>query len=554
MEPIESTHDICRCYLSDQPEVVSPALVAKVGGFLRARNVAGLASCSQLFDWAQHSVDEWRFLRQVEAFYKKNALFVQSKVCREEAIKSFLTSEANCSSTNLRLRDAVANSRLIDGEFQLSIHKMRRYIRNVLGDFNSFLRELPRLVRVTPGATSTSKRENSLPQMKMRMRVFATRRSAKYLNYVYETFGFRRPRLKAVHANRVEFVPKNWKTDRTIACEPEGNLPLQLAFDSYAKRRLRRFGIDLSDQTANQRAAKSASINDDYVTVDFSSASDTISYNTVALVFPEEWFAYLADVRSPGFRGVGDGVYSKFSSMGNGSTFCIETLLFAAACYALTDSRDFLVYGDDVIIHKDFYEDFVKLTSFLGFTVNQSKSFSSGPFRESCGGDYFHGVDVTPVFIRNVTRQKAALCHLVNTLRGVCLPGGRLEELIRGLIADNHLHRVPFNEDTMSGVWMDPAKARTRKIVVRKHGVDKFKAYTAKNAEVAFVDSRGYYLWFLSKNAQVFFSGPWVLSRSVRPTTTSSVPIFDHSYVRRWVCWHSPADSMPDYLYWWSER
>lgn len=554
MEPKDVTHDICRSYIHDQTQVVNPAIVSKVSGFLRSKNIAGLATCSRLFDWALHTIDDFKFLRQVEAFYKKNGLFAQREECRAEAEKSFIDSEANCRSTNSRLRDMVGNYRLIDDKYLHHIHKMKRYISNVLGDYESFQTGLPNLVRVTPGATSTSKRTESLPQLKMRMKIFSTRRSAKYLVKAYQEFGFAPPRFKVTHTNRIELVPKNWKTDRTIACEPEGNLPLQLAFDTYAKRRLRRFGIDLSDQSANQRAAKHASIHNDYVTVDFKSASDTISYNTIALLFPEEWFAFLTDVRSPGFRGVfGEGVYAKFSSMGNGTTFTLETLVFAAACFALTGNRDFLVYGDDVIIHKDFYDRFRELTRFLGFTVNEEKSFASGPFRESCGGDFFNGVDVTPVFIRNINSQKASLCHLVNTCRCLCLPGGKLEELLRLLIADEHLHRIPFNEDTMSGIWINPTVARRKKLVRRKCGIDKCKAYVAKQQARAFVDSRGYYLWFLMKNSQVLFSGPWALARTVRPTTTSSVPIFDHKYVRKWVTWHPPSGSMPDYLYWWSE-
>lgn len=555
MKPIEITYDICRCYLKDQVDEVDPALASKIDGLLRSKNLAGLASCSRHFDFAVHTVKEFRFLRQVEAFFKKNALFAEATKCKEAAEKSFMDSEAACSYTNRRLRDMVGNLSLIDKRFQHHIHKMRRYISNVLGPISPFLDDLHRLVRVTPGATACAKRADSLPQLKMRMKIFSTRRSSKYLRYLYHFYGFGDVRIRTVHTNRVELVPKNWKTDRTIACEPEGVLPLQLAFDTYAKRRLRRVGIDLTDQSANQRAAKQASIDGAFATVDFSSASDTISYNTIALLFPEEWFAYLTDVRSPGYRGVfGEGVYAKFSSMGNGATFTLETLVFAAACYAVSNSRDFLVYGDDVIIHEKFYEEYIALTSFLGFTVNREKSFSSGPFRESCGGDYYTGIEVTPVYIRNISFAKANLCHLVNTLRSICLPGGALEGLIREVIATYKLPRVPYNEDTMSGVWMDPDKARAKKIMVRKHGVDKFKSFVAKHKDRKFVDSRGYYLWFLMKNSQVLFSGPWALARKVRPTVTSSVPIFDHKYVRKWVCWHPPANGMTDYLHWWSER
>jgi hypothetical protein len=39
------------------------------------------------------------------------------------------------------------------------------------------------------------------------------------------------------------------------------------------------------------------------------------------------------------------------------------------------------------------------ILSSLGFKVNQSKTFGSGNFRESCGGEYFKGHDVTPTYL-----------------------------------------------------------------------------------------------------------------------------------------------------------
>lgn len=558
MEPIDITHDICQYYIKDLQDV-SSALVAKVDGFRRSRNIAELTSCTRHFELATHSVHDWRFLRQVEAFYKKNASLATEKICSQAARTSFMESEQVCSQTNLRLKNFVRNPNLIDERFRNKVMRMVRYIRNVLGDFQPFLEQLPALVRVTPGATAHSSRRMSLPQMKMRMRLYATRRAASYLKALYHYYGFRVPRIRETRANRVELVPKNWKTDRTIACEPEGNLPLQLAFDSYAKRRLRMFGIDLRDQSANQKRAKHASVHNDYVTVDFSSASDTISYNTVSLLFPVEWFNYLDRVRSPSYRGVfGDGIYSKFSSMGNGSTFTIETLIFAAACHAV-GSRNFLVYGDDVIIEKEFYEDYLELTKFLGFSINVEKSFHDGPFRESCGADYFNGVDVTPTYIRNVDKRKASLCHLINSVGSLTVPGGTLESYLADIQASYNLPLVPYSESTMSGVWILPDLARRLGVLRRRNCIDTYRAYTAKYKRRYFVDSRGYYLWFLNKNSQVLFGGPWALSPSLRVNVidapkTSSVPVFDHAYVRKRVVWREPNEGLPDHLYWWSER
>lgn len=557
MVPNNVAYDICRHYINDFKAEVDPALVKLADGYRRARNLAGLTSCSQHHDRAKHTITDWRFLRQIEAFFKKNATLSNNDVCFQAASDSFLNSEVLCSETNVRLHKYMKNLSLLDEDLRVYIGRMERFIVDVLGDYDRFLEALPLLVKVTPGATSYSARLNSLPQLKMKMRLYATRRASPYLLALYHKFGFGKPRIRLTHSNRVELVPKNWKTHRTIACEPEGNLPLQLAFDTYAKGRFRHFGIDLSDQSANQKRAKHASIHNDYVTVDFQSASDTIAYNTVSWLFPVDWFKFLADVRTPSYRGVfGDGVYAKFSSMGNGSTFAIETLLFAAACKAV-GSSNFLVYGDDVIIEKALYEDFLRLTRFLGFSINEQKTFTDGPFRESCGFDAYNGVDVTPVYIRDIDSRKAILCHLINSIRCVATDGGELESYLAGLIQEFELPLVPHQQSTIAGISIEPAEARRLGLLTRKHPkfltLDSFKAYVPLSRKRNFVDSRGYYLWFLYKNSQVLFSGPWETSQPrFQASETSWVPVFEHKYVRRRVGWF-PAEATPDHITSWSD-
>lgn len=560
MEPKMLTHEIARYYILDQQAVVNPELFAVVNGFNRSRNLEGLATCSSLFCQALHTMEDWRFLRQVEAFFKKNALFADETKCFEAAKATFEENEVLCQLTNIRLRKAYLDPDLYlskDIDLCLQINLMRRFIRNVLGDFHEFINALPALVKVTPGATAQSSRRNSLPQQKLGLKPYVTFGARKYVALLFRWFGFERFAIKHCESNRIECVPKNWKTNRSIACEPEGNIPLQLAVDTWVKRKLKLQGIDLSDQSRNQRLAKHASIYNDFVTVDFSSASDTISIETVRWLLPPLWFKYLDNVRSPFFRGVfGTGKYAKFSSMGNGATFVLESLIFGAMCHAL-GSRKFLVYGDDVIIEERFFSRFCGLAKFLGFSVNQEKTFSCGPFRESCGGDYFLGNDVTPVYIRNIDSRKASLCHLVNSLGAITHQWSELAKYLSEIVKDYSLPYVPYNENTMSGIWIDPVVARRLKLLVRravrKGGpvLDHYRAYCPLAERRVFVDSRGYYLWFLRKNSQVLFAGPWGSSNvSQSLTITSSVPVFRHRYVRKWVVWFPPNDGTSDLINW----
>jgi hypothetical protein len=55
------------------------------------------------------------------------------------------------------------------------------------------------------------------------------------------------------------------------------------------------------------------------------------------------------------------------------------------------------VYGDDIIVPTDYTRFVCDMLEAYGLRVNYDKSFWTGKFRESCGGDFYAGVDTTPV-------------------------------------------------------------------------------------------------------------------------------------------------------------
>lgn len=210
-------------------------------------------------------------------------------------------------------------------------------------------------------------------------------------------------KVDLVQHNKIVFVPKTAKTERSIAVEPLLNGFLQKGVDIAMRKRLRRIGIDLEKQEPNQEMARLGSLSDDdnsFVTIDLASASDSISLELCRELLPPEWFAFLDATRSKSYAYEGKFIpFKKFCSMGNGFCFPLETLLFAAACHAVGAGRpgiDFRVYGDDIVVRKKFFEPVVLLLEYIGFAVNTEKTFSSGPFRESCGADWFGGEDVRP--------------------------------------------------------------------------------------------------------------------------------------------------------------
>lgn len=231
-----------------------------------------------------------------------------------------------------------------------------------------------------------------------------------------------------VQGSRLTTVPKNQETERTIAIEPSGNMALQLAAGEYLEDVLRSIGLDISkQQKRNKLLAFRGSWTGRLATIDLKSASDMISPKLVRALMPEVWYNLLMAIRSP-FTELPDGRTVKLemiSTMGNGYTFPLMTLLIVALIYGyraqhdgpslFVDWSETAVYGDDIIIPSYEYEGFCEVLRQAGLVVNHDKSYSSGPFRESCGGDYFNGVDVTPVYIKSI-RTDSEVYTAINQL------------------------------------------------------------------------------------------------------------------------------------------
>jgi len=225
-------------------------------------------------------------------------------------------------------------------------------------------------------------------------------------------------------------VPKNSEIDRCAVKEPDLNMFCQKGVGDFIRNRLRSVArIDLNDQSRNQRLARKGSIDGSLATLDLSSASDLISDGLVRLLLPEAWFDLLNAVRSQNV--LCEGVWTElnmFSSMGNGFTFELESLLFysiARAVAYLTGTRGAIsVYGDDIIVPSAIGGLLSKVLYWYGMKVNTDKSYWKGPFRESCGKHWYSGVDVTPFYVKESIDSVEKLIHFLNRLRRwAILPG-----------------------------------------------------------------------------------------------------------------------------------
>jgi hypothetical protein len=232
-----------------------------------------------------------------------------------------------------------------------------------------------------------------------------------------------------VGGSKVSFAPKDAKVSRLICPEPTLNMFFQLGLGKVLERHIRGvFGINLeTQQFVNRRLARVGSTNGRYATLDLKSASDSVSLKLLELLAPGEFVAWVDLLRSPATQVNGEWVdLHMVSTMGNGFTFPLQTAIFCCVVDAVYryrnrkpvsthSGRNFGVFGDDIIVAADCYDDVCRLLELLGFTVNHDKSFSDGYFRESCGGDYYRGRFVRGVYCRSL-RSPQDIYSLINRL------------------------------------------------------------------------------------------------------------------------------------------
>jgi len=325
---------------------------------------------------------------------------------REVAVRKFYESETLCSETNKRLVSLEHNALVVSPDVHSLIFKVRRIIRRILGPLtHDKLAFCERNMRFGPGATTSLSgvvtqgtkfhKQRTLDGTK-EMVSFAT----FCLPHQWRADG---PDLRIRESSKLTTVPKNAKTDRVICIEPDLNIYVQLGIGALIRERLAAFGLDLSTQENNQRLASQAYYKG-LATVDLSSASDTISSELVASLIPSRWYELLKYARVSSTTVDGTRVdLNKWSSMGNGYTFELETLIFYAVALAtaeIDEWGDVIAYGDDIILPAKRLPSLRWALDLLGFRVNPEKTFGSGLFYESCGTDWFAGVNVRPFFLR----------------------------------------------------------------------------------------------------------------------------------------------------------
>jgi hypothetical protein len=278
-----------------------------------------------------------------------------------------------------------------------------------------------------------------------------------------------------VNCSKTSFVPKTADTSRMICVEPSLNMFFQLGLGRLMEEWLdESFGINLATQPdVNRRLARIGSYDGSVSTIDLSSASDSISLSLCKEVLPQWLHATLVELRSPFTLVNGERVRLEMvSTMGNGFTFPLQTILFSCIIRAahrvagipVLDgaARNWSCFGDDLICDTRAFRCVMRLLKLAGFTPNPSKTFSEGPFRESCGTDWLSGQPVRGVYIKRLDSLQD-LCVAVNLLNewsaktGIALK--KACSLLIGWMRGRFLP-VPFAEGNNTGVRVPRAFLR----------------------------------------------------------------------------------------------
>lgn len=231
---------------------------------------------------------------------------------------------------------------------------------------------------------------------------------------------------------RLVLVPKTMKGPRVIVEEPVYNQYVQQGIFHVMSEvlRLRRFrhlydAFTWDSQVPNRNLARFGSIDGSYATIDLSEASDRVSFELVEdLLDSAPYLRSVVFACRSGSVKLPDGRLQnlrKFASMGSSLCFPIESMVFftiasiaQAETHAIAPSMlrktlkygELRVYGDDIIVPEAVAQNALHWLKAFGLKVNAEKTFTTGLFRESCGADWYHGMDVSVFKLRQPFPEK----------------------------------------------------------------------------------------------------------------------------------------------------
>ena len=396
----------------------------------------------------------------------------------ERALEKFLDVNQRCGAWELKLK--TETEEVLYGEFKRAIHDF--WFREGMA-LVYHIDEIFNVGRLGPGA-SLGASGNDFYSKLFSSRLTSTSRYLcdSYRQWVKQlptwadaeqsrsdTYG--EPVL--IDGSRISFVEKYTDISRVIFVESILGMFSQLGFGEILLKRLKEvFAISLdSQQSINRELAHKASEDGGLATIDLTSASDSISLKMLKEVLPPDFFGWLRLLRSDKAQVPdGDVELNMVSTMGNGFTFPLETVLFSCVVSAAMRVHDlpmirngqrrripsrtanFGVYGDDIICPTEVVGKVLTLLRILGFEVNAEKSFVEGRFYESCGGDYYMGHHARGVYIKSLKSQQDRYVAINSLFEWSRRTGINVPNAIDYLMSSVQKRFVPMHENSDAGI------------------------------------------------------------------------------------------------------
>jgi hypothetical protein len=309
-----------------------------------------------------------------------------------------------------------------------------------------------------------------------------------------ENFGFTR-----VKGGKIFFAPKNAEISRTCCTEAHLNMLVQKSIGTFLEKSLGDyFGVSLSTQPDfNRRLARLGSIDGSFGTIDLVSASDSIAVRLISLALRPGFLKTMMFMSRSELLVLPNGELVEprmISTMGNGFTFPLQTVIFASAVRAVyqlmgfpsTSPVDhFGVFGDDIVVRREAYDFTCQMLTKLGFQVNDGKSFNTGPFRESCGHDFHTGSNIRGVYIRSLETPQEVYSAINRLMRWSALHDHELPTTIALLKSWVRDIRVPPTEADDAGIHVPFCMTRPK---VTNAYWFQYRCYVRRNRKVSFIE------------------------------------------------------------------
>jgi hypothetical protein len=465
----------------------------------------GIFTCEDTDGWPGASSIEVAAMRLRQSLLKK---FNDDEAsdAEQRAFEVWADCNNRCDQWTLNLESS--KDEVLWGEFKRSLYQFFN------GDHTITWKDIFLASRVGPGSAVGSKSTDMYSKLFSGDLVS----SSSLLNLIYKSESILTPLgLEAelsrsqfcgssiVEGSRLSFVPKSREIRRSICVEPNLNIFFQLGYASFLTDSLyRKFGISLEAQPdKNRELCRLGSIDGSFSTIDLSSASDTIGLRLCQEVLPASVFGRLTQLRCPCTSYKGQTIQlHMMSSMGNGFTFPLQTILFSCmveAAYRFRNIRfdkpfdgpgSFGVFGDDIVVRREAFEDVTRLIALAGFRVNHKKSFHNGFFRESCGVEFHAGYPTRGVFCKTLKTMQDRYVTINRLNEWSSEHSIPLSRTVKYLVRFCKYTPVPFSSGYDSGIRV-PRSLLSNPIKIKRYQSIGYYAYLPISRRVFFENETG---------------------------------------------------------------